>query len=267
MNKGTSEGTVEETNLVKLLNKDKKHLTWSGMGLGECHDCYAIYVIKNAYSEFLGRSIKPKSDVYIAKGHVDEAYLINRDYLLDENDLERFNLIGIDNTGISVKRIDSKRYQILKTSPSTFEKMIGSLELAAGASLFCRNESELYKNYKVIKGWGVTVERFIKYFSQYISEINELFDDSRPQNQILVSVKVKSFSNNMIHNIITTDQIISGRVFSGTGLYKEPYVAHWLYEGGVFRENREMPFSVTTGSGRSHGDYTIVIKPISYKKQ
>ena len=261
MNKGTNEGTIEEQNLVKLLNRDKNHPIWSKIGLSGRSDCYAIHVIKNVYSELLGRSIKPKSDVYVAKGIIEQDYLIQKDYLLDEDDMDRLCLLALENTGISVKRIDSSRYQILKTSPSTFEKMIGSLELAAGASIFCRNASEIYKNGAVIKGWGVTIESFIRYFSQYIGDVNKLFDDSYPQYQILTAIKVKTLSNNMIHKIITSDRIVSGRVFSGAGLYKEPYVAHWLYEKGEFRENKEMPFTVTTGSGRSHGDFTIVIKP------
>lgn len=262
MSKGIIEGTAEEVYLVKLLNSNKEHPIWTTMGLKEAQNCYAIHVIRHAWSELLGRSIKPKSDVYITSGMVDFDYLLSKGYFLDENDIDILNLQKLDYSGISVKRVDSHSYQILKTSPSTFEDFFESpRELGAGVSIYCKNIAEIYKNEAVLRGWGVTDSSFIKYFSKHFVDASFMFDDSSPQKQIITANKIKTFSINQLHDIITSNQEISGRVFYGAGLYDEPYVAHWLFEKGEFRKNCEMPFTVTTGSGRSRGDFTVVIKP------
>ena len=54
---------------------------------------------------------------------------------------------------------------------------------------------------------------------------------------------------------------ISRFLFMREGNFKEPFIALWLYEGGVFRKNSVMPFSVTTGSVRSRGAFSIALKP------
>ena len=61
--------------------------------------------------------------------------------------------------------------------------------------------------------------------------------------------------------MIEASSVISDYVFTGKGLYPEPYPATWIFEAGEFRKNGPMEFAVTTGSGRSRGDYTVVIKP------
>jgi hypothetical protein len=47
----------------------------------------------------------------------------------------------------------------------------------------------------------------------------------------------------------------------GLGNFKEPFTAPWLYQSGIFRKNSAMPFTVSTGSGRNKGVFSIVLKP------
>ena len=48
----------------------------------------------------------------------------------------------------------------------------------------------------------------------------------------------------------------------GKGLYNEPYNAKFLFSKGNIKLNTiPESFSITTGSGRHRGKYTIVIKP------
>jgi hypothetical protein len=54
---------------------------------------------------------------------------------------------------------------------------------------------------------------------------------------------------------------IANFIFFGKGNFQEPYTAPWLFEHGQFKKNYVMPFTVSTGSGRSRGKCTIVIKP------
>jgi hypothetical protein len=54
---------------------------------------------------------------------------------------------------------------------------------------------------------------------------------------------------------------ISDLVFKGIGNFEEPFTAHWIIENDEVKENYYVPFSVTTGSGRSKGIFTVVLKP------
>ena len=73
--------------------------------------------------------------------------------------------------------------------------------------------------------------------------------------------KIKRYANKEIAKIIRNDKNISNFVFYGIDNFQEPFTAPWLFVHGEFRKNYVMPFSVTTGSGRSKGKCTIVIKP------
>ena len=47
----------------------------------------------------------------------------------------------------------------------------------------------------------------------------------------------------------------------GIGNFDEPYTAKYLIENDKIKKNHYLPFTITTGSGRSKGKYTIVLKP------
>ena len=61
----------------------------------------------------------------------------------------------------------------------------------------------------------------------------------------------------MIDNSLELQQ----KIFNGYPIYDEPYSAWYLFAHGKLEKLTYIPFTVTTGSGRSHGDYTIVLKP------
>ena len=162
-NRGTAEGTAEEINFVKLLNKKEDKTLWETLNL-DPDNHYAIHVIYHKFGEINQKRVKPKADVYIAKGNVSQDILEDRDFYLNEEDIETFNLIPIAGTGISVKLQNSRRYQITKLGPSTFYKIFGSYELGAGASIYCKNEKDLTKNNAVIAGWHSNTLKFINFF-------------------------------------------------------------------------------------------------------
>lgn len=263
MNRGTSEGTVEEISLVKLLNKNRQHSIWAALGISTSKKLYAVHVIRHVHSEFFDRMTKPKADVYIAEGsEISEAILEQLNYVLDEDDLDKYKLVPVSDSGISVKISDSTKFQILKTGPSSFPKLIGDAHLAAGAAVYCLRAEELTKNEAVIKAWGATTTSFIDFFKEDFPTVSKLFDEEADnKSKLKIAASIKAFANNQISNLIINSPTISNYVFTGIGLYPEPYPAHWIYEGAEFRKNRPMNFVVTTGSGRSKGDYTIVIKP------
>ncbi|WP_304047079.1 hypothetical protein [Methanobrevibacter gottschalkii] len=253
-NRGTAEGTEEEINFVKLLNKKEDAKLWETLNL-DSKTHYAIHVIYHKFGKINQKKVKPKADVYIAEGLVPQDILEENDYYLNEDDIETFNLVPIDGTGISVKLQNSKRYQITKLHPNTFNKIFGSYELGAGASIYCRKEKDLIKNDAVIEGWYSNTKSFIDFFKQAGIDIKDNIIDLETANEI------KKYSNLKIEEIITNNKEISDFMFNGIGNFEEPFTVHYLYENGELKDDCFIPFKPTTGSGRSKGTFTIVIKP------
>ncbi len=250
MNKGTKEGTEEEIKFVKVLNKDKDGKYWNIIKNSFSRkNLFAIHVIYKKHGKINEKKIMPKADIFLAYGEVSKLILKEKDYYLDENDMEKLKLTPVNHTGISVKRPDSNRYQIMKMNPSTFKKIFGNYELGAGASIYCKREEELEKNESVIKGWKIDNGKFNAYFKIKDKRGIKEFED------------IKKISTRKIHEMIAKSKLISDFIFRGVGNFEEPYTATWFYEKGELKKAEEIPFVVTTGSGRSKGDFTIVIKP------
>ena len=72
---------------------------------------------------------------------------------------------------------------------------------------------------------------------------------------------IKIYACIEIKNLIENDKDLQKKIFNGITLYEEPYTAIYFYHGNKIEGLTTIPFNVTTGSGRSHGDYTIVLKP------
>ena len=61
--------------------------------------------------------------------------------------------------------------------------------------------------------------------------------------------------------IIVTNTNISDAIFFGKGLFEEPFNSNFIYSKGELTQNHIPPFTITTGSGRHKGNYTVIIKP------
>ena len=250
-------GKRQEIEFVKELNKKINLNYWETLDLNP-QNHYAIRVKYQKYGKLNQRKIWAKADAFIAKGFMPTNYLKLNDYFLNEDDVKKFKLIPIKITGISIKKENSQHYSISKMSPSTFQKLFNSNILAAGASLYYRKKKKLIHNKNILKGWGITEEEFFDYYSFIIKK--EVGSLTNPNCQACLK-KIKRYAKKEISNIINKKQTISDFIFMGLGNFKEPFTASWIYEHAEFKKNHKMPFTVTTGSGRSNGKYTIVIKP------
>ena len=254
MNKGTKEGSVEEVLCTQNLNKKTDIALWKIFGLDpDTH--WAVHVNYHKMGKINEKKIWTKADVYIAKGVVDKEYIRNNDFYLNEDDAKKFNLIPVPNSGISIKRCDSKKYQIMKMGSVVFTKLFGSNLLAAGASIYNKNSDEFVKNKSVLKGWGVSESDFKSFFC---GKINEPSIQLNNEKQLM---KIKKISNKEIEDMINKSKTISDFIFLGKGNFIEPYTASWFLENNNLRKATSIPFTITTGSGRSKGVYTIVVKP------
>lgn len=258
---GTLEGTQEEENFVIEQNRNKNNYIWDMLiqdGVlkrEELNSHFFIRVTKNKFSQLSKQLVFPKSDVHLVKGNVDNKVLEELNYLLTEKEMDIFNLIPIEKTGVSIKMRNSKNYQILKLTPNSFNALFGNYILGAGASVFCQNEDELIKNKELITGWNLTQSMFDNFFQK------NLFKNKNIEYKKEHYKKIKDFSIQYIKNIVDTNLNIQEIIFNGKSIFEEPYCATYTFINNTFKRAEIYPYTVTTGSGRSKGNYTIVFKP------
>jgi hypothetical protein len=256
---GTKQGDVAEYQEIEYFNKNKSsYLSYfQRLGYNDHTQLFLCRVTGKQYSSLSGKIVMTRADAYLVK--VLDLNLLQKivdiNYLLDENILKTYSSTSyqyIERSGISIKMAYSKRYQLLKLTPNSFSTLFGDYELGAGISLYCNKESELYKNKDLLVGWKTTATKLSKYFSQ-----NKQNYDSNQQ----LCLTVKQQANNKICSMIDHSTTLQQKIFNGIGLYKEPYTAYFLLQKRQLMPIISPNYSVTTGSGRSKGNYTVVLKP------
>lgn len=256
-NRGTHEGDIQEIAFVKDFNKNKHDDKYKLLTKGKLiENLYMVRVTTNQHSSLSGKNTKTRADCYLIYSNNIKIkdLLIKNDYYLSEQDLKNLQYKFIEHSGISIKLQDSEKYQILKVGPHSFNELFGNYELGAGASLFCLREEELIKNKELIDGWNSSFDKMKNYF-YFVKDINE-FTSNKETCQ-----KVKTYCNKKITDLIDGSDELKQKIFNGYPIYQEPYSAWYLYSNNRIKELNYIPFVITTGSGRSHGDYTIVLKP------
>lgn len=258
MYKGTHEGDIDEINFVARFNSDKRNFNNYLSRFEKYTNLWMVRVTTKQMSQLSGKKVFTRSDCYLASIDSDVSDLLEEhDYYLAEDILaeRRIKYTKIPYSGVSVKITTSKSFQILKIGPNSFNTLFDSYELGAGASLFCMREIELEKNPDLIEGWKSSIDRMIAYFSILTKGNKNFYLDQE------TCKKIKNYSCEEIKRQIESSTDLQKKIFNGVGLYEEPYTAFYFYHGDNISELTTIPFNVTTGSGRSKGDYTIVLKP------
>ena len=261
INRGTSEGNMQEIKLVQFYNKNKYNKIFNSYNqlFSELNlnNIYLVRVVTKQFSRLSNQIVMTRADAYAVIIDLNiENLLKNTDFYLDENILKDNNIHYkfIEKSGVSIKLSDSKNFQILKLTPNSFKSLFGQTELGAAASLYCKKEEELVKNKDIIEGWLTTNKNMQNYFSELNLPLN--FDLNVSLCKLL---KIKSTSK--IKEIIDNSSELQKKIFNGIGLYEEPYTAYYFFNNNELRNLEYIPFQVTTGSGRSKKVYTIVLKP------
>lgn len=258
---GTFEGDVEEFNLSKLMNKNKTHKFWKII-LPEKQvfkNYYVVKVISKPKSKLSDRKVFPKSDAYVIEAKIENEFLLEREYLLTEDDLQQINYKVIDNTGISIKLKYSSKYTIQKFTKSSFFKAfsnkISNIEEIFFSLLIYSNEKEIQKNRTIAKDLNIDYEKFINKMNNKYKNF-----DFKTQQQFFDTIR-KNTQNEII-DIIKNNLKLKEAIFTGKHWFENPYYAEFIYVyGEIVRNIPNDNFVITTGSGRSKGKYSIEIKP------
>lgn len=260
-NPGTFEGDQQEIEFVRWFNKNKKEYEKFILNFHlNMNKAWMIRVTTKQMSMLSNRKVFTRSDAYLINS--EDRFLIDllhkSDYYMDEDILIKSNINYdiIRFSGISIKLKNSNDFQILKVGPQSFKTLFGSYELGAGASLFCLREDELKKNTDLINGWGSNVNKMNEFFHEFTGTTIDFEKDKDS------CVKIKKYSVSQITKVINESKLLQEKIFNGKTLYEEPYTA-WYFTQGLTLKNLDfIPYYITTGSGRSKGDYTIVLKPL-----
>lgn len=262
-NRGTFEGDIQEKAFVTSFNSNKFSPLFneyiSNFSNYNLDEMYMVRVTTEQFSSLSNQKVKTRSDTYLI--HSKDKHLSNilltYDNYLDEDILTENNILHskIDYSGVSVKLSDSKRYQILKLTPNSFKSMFNISELGAGACLYCMRESELAKNAALIESWLSTQKNMEIYFAEIINGMHNFYLHKE------ICKKIKSYSEQEIRKLIDSSKELQQKIFNGIHLYEEPYIAYYLFHNNILDNLTYIPYNITTGSGRSRGDYTLVLKP------
>lgn len=259
---GTFEGDQEEFNISKLMNKNKNSSFWTTVGHKNDNELlYVVKVVSNAFSKIANKKVKAKTDAYIISGEVSHKTLLEKEYILTEDDIKGIEYEVLEGSGISVKMKDSKNFTYEKLSYNSFVNLFKDY-VENAEMIFCgltlyQEDKNIMLNSKIVNDLGFTVEKIQK-------EIEKTTGISAP----LISQKedVKAFRDiceQKIRDIIEKNSDVKEMIFTGKGCFEAPYYINYIYKNKML-SNEVIPsrYQITNGSGRSKGKYTVIFKPI-----
>lgn len=257
---GTFLGDLEEFDLTQTMNKNKDNSIWKTLlpDVTDYTDYYLVKVSSNQLSKLSGKKVKTKSDAYAIKAQLPRTFLLQKEYVLEESDLSAYDYEPISDTGISIKMKNSKNYTYQKLTRNSFCKAFENLddvEFWLTSLLIYSADKEHYKNERIISDLGNTTET---YFNK-VQTIMGISVDETDCSSFWDSVRKTAQSK--IREQINNNAELADNIFTGKHWFESPYHAIFLYEGGELKKNIVTSFSITTGSGRSSGKYTIEIIP------
>jgi hypothetical protein len=252
MNRGTREGEDYEKDFCIRFNKRDSKLNIEILNNYCLENLYAVHVKYHKFSFITEKKVKPKSDVFLvnlSKNEIDSCKRNN--FFLDEDSLENIQIKYLPESGISIKNLHSKKYQIHKFTCDSFERTFNDKFLFIGHLIYER-KNMIHKNNDIFDNLKIPKDVFLRKF-------DFLHSESDPEN--LKYQKIKTYCKNQICDAINNSEKIQDIVFSGKGVFEDPFYASYFFQDDMLVPMKIDKYTVTTGSGRSRGNYTIVIKP------
>lgn len=261
-NIGTFEGDQEEFNISRTMNKNKKSVLWDVVGYkNKNDDLYTIKVDYNAYSKIANKKVKAKTDAYIVKVDLDSKFLLEKEYIVTEDDIKDMSYKIIPDTGISVKKKDSDKFTYEKLSYNSFvnlfEKYIADAEIIFCGLTLYQEDKNIALNEKIVTDLGFTVNEILDQFKEYTG-INEA--------SLFKKEDVKAFRKyceDILRNVIENNKEVKETIFTGKGCFEAPYYVNYIYKNQkLSKDIIPKKYQISNGSGRSKGKYTIIFKPV-----
>ncbi|MBO5738945.1 hypothetical protein J6R97_06365 [bacterium] len=259
---GTFVGDIEEFELSHCLNKNKKNQMWKVIlpNIDDFTNYYLVKVSSNQFSRLSEKKVKTKSDAYVIKANLPKDLLLSREYVIEESDLNDYDYEVQANSGISIKLKSSQNYTYQKFTKNSFYKafaFIPDINFWFASLLIYSSKDEIYKNHKILSDIGFSFETFSNYVEKYMQIT---FKSADIQNSSYWE-SIRKKAQEKIKEEIQKNIELSESIFMGKHWFEAQYQALFIYEKGILRKNTIMDFSITTGSGRSKGKYSIEIKP------
>ena len=252
MNRGAKEGTIEEKLFCEKFNRGILNL--ENTDLKYSSDIFAVHSTKHQFSKLSLQKVKPKSDCFLIKD-LKNNFIKNKNFYIPETELQNGTFEYVKNSGISIKNKFSKNYQVHKFGINTFTKVFLDTKLFVGIIIYCQNDDELIKNDKIFKDTNILENEFFLFFQN-------CFYNSDDKKTKLKKIKKKCIET--IQKKILTDEQVWNIIFSGKGCFEDPFYSTYFFQDNLIskiNKNNFSKFSITNGSGRSKGTYTVVIKP------
>ncbi len=247
------EGLGFEHMFTSLLNRDKTHPLWGKLDIHD-ENTILINVSYTQISKLTGAKINPKSDCYIVKLFDDvSTLLIDNNYVITEEILHASKVPYeiIKQSGISIKLPGSTSYTLQKLSFVTFKEIFNTIapEYFIAALLYSDN-LQIDKNTQILADFDTTLDVLCRQLE--VQESDPLTTYTELKNKSLSTLKRLANNDSRIHNIICF----------GDEIFDDPYCASYIYENGELLSKKDFKatITVTTGSGRSHGTYTLAFK-------
>lgn len=266
-NLGTREGEREEYLLSASMNKNKNHRFWKAMKIDtNSGNYYVVTVEGNKFSQNVNKFVRCKSDNFVirTKVPIPKDDLLENEYIIKESYLNKLNRQSFDilpDSGISVKRPNSNHFTITKLTRNSFinafERYLEYPEFIFCGLVLYHTKKSVSDNYKLIQRLGIEdrLDEFFSFFkSEYGIVANSIIDEMMI-SQINKKCKIA------VVNAIENNQSLKLALFTGKGFFDAPYYINYVLKNGELSKDVFMPYYIDNGSGRSKGNFTIIIKP------
>lgn len=262
-NIGTFSGDGAEFDFVRKINKDKKSRTWKILGRENNDNLFCVRVTKKALSQLSGRKVFPKADAYLIQTELDEAFILSRDYIITEDDLEELDYSVISASGISIKIKNSNNYTIQKFTKESFYKAFSpfheKIEYVFVSLLLYSTESEMWKNEKILLDLNIEQKEMHTYIrNQMNKEVNINISSDVDE--------IRKWAQLICVSILEDNTDLANSIFKGLKWFDDKYCAEFIFKKGELYKNEINEYYITTGSGRSKGKYSIEFKPLNNKQ-
>src|SRR5699024_3015289 len=166
-----------EFDISRSLNKNRSGEFWNvlikGTNIKDNNNIYVVKVTSRTRSKISKRKVLPKSDAYLIKANIPKELLFKYNHEFTEDILKNENIKYdiVPNSGISVKRIDSKSFTIIKMGFNSFDvffsEFLRNSELYFCGSLLYTTDSSIHKNKKILQDLNIKPQDLLNLVEEY----------------------------------------------------------------------------------------------------